>query len=146
MSGPPKPSLSPILTEADLVVRLTTFLRGQGYRVRKEVPNMGQLADVVATKGRWVTFVEAKLTRWQRAIGQCQAHEQVADYICVAIGSERVPSEFLEHAFARGYGIIVYIPASESFRWELQPRVNRQVWPPQRQQWSRLLRGLAYAD
>src|SRR5437763_1397047 len=106
--------------EADLVDRLAHSLKDQGYRVRMEVSNMGQSIDMVATRGRWVTVIEAKLQNWRRALRQCLAHEQVADYICIAIASVTVSDSLAEEARRSGYGIIHYCRGSQEFRWVLK--------------------------
>lgn len=132
-------------TETELVDKLTLFMAAEGYRVRIEVANMGQSADIVATKGRWVTAVEAKLQDWRRALIQCRAHEQVADYICIAIGSANVSDLLLREAEELGYGVIHFDAAQRRFGWVLNPKVNRNVWRPQRQYWSKQMRGIRYA-
>ena len=101
---------------------------------------MGQSADVVALRGRWATVIEAKLKDWRRAIEQCQAHEVIADYVCIAIALVTVPPALVAVSEAKGYGIIHYCPVNATFRWVVAPRRNRRIWAPQRQQWSRSLR------
>src|SRR5262245_19198701 len=124
-------------TEAEMVGSLSAMLRSQGYRVRVEVSNMGQSVDLVATRGSWVTVIEAKLRNWRRALAQCQTHEQVADYICVAIGTAVVAPALLEGAASRGYGVLHYDRKNACFNWILRPRRNRLIWKPQRQHWSK---------
>lgn len=131
--------------ESDLVHYLARSLHADGYRVRVEVSNMGQSADLVATKGRWVTMVEAKLSNWRRAFTQCRAHEQVADFICVAVGSVRIPEALIESAQQLGYGVIHFNRTKQQFDWVLRPRLNRQVWLPQRRHWSRAVKRIGLA-
>ena len=57
---------TPLANEAALVDHVADFLRKRGYRVRLEVPNMGQSMDIAATKGRWLTAVEAKMRDWHQ--------------------------------------------------------------------------------
>lgn len=132
-----------IVSEADLVRELAKVLSRDGYRVRSEVSNMGQSADMVATRGRWVTIIEAKMRDWRRALKQCQGHEQVADFVCVAIASARVANELLHAASARGYGVIHYDGKEHKFGWTLRPRLNRLVWTPQRRYWAQKMKGVA---
>ncbi len=134
-----------VKTELEMVSKLTEFLSLEGYRVRQEVPNMGQSADLVATRGRWVTFIEAKLKDWKRAIQQCRTHEQVADFICVAVASVSVSDSLVQQAQERGYGIIHRDKTSGAFRWVTRPAVNGRVWPPQRQRLRKSMRGIQYA-
>lgn len=128
------------MSETLLVDRLSRFLSDDGYSVRLEVPNMGQSADVVATKNRWVMFVEAKLDNWRRALAQCTAHEQVADFVCVAIGTVSVSDDLKREAAARGYGVIHWSPKGGEFVWVLEPKRNVDVWKPQRERLARDLR------
>ena len=125
---------------------VVSLLRQLGYNVRCEVSNMGQSADIVATRGRWVTFVEAKIAHWRRALEQCVAHEQVADFICVAIASESLADELLAAARERGYGIIHCDLRQKTCQWVTRPRVNHNVWSPERRRWARYLRMIDYAD
>lgn len=130
-------------SEASLVAALADMLRNEGYKVKTEVSNMGQSVDVVAIRGRWVTAIEAKLRNWKKALMQCHSHEQVADYICVAIATSVVPNDLLTHARNYGYGIIHWIPDTGKIAWITRPRLNRRVWMPQRRHWSRAMKGIA---
>jgi len=132
--------------EEALVSLVVSLLNGHGYRVRCEVPNMGQSVDIVATRGRWVTFVEAKIAHWRRALAQCEAHEQVADFICIALASASLSEEFLLIARQRGYGVIHGDLTEDKCKWVERPRINRKVWGPQRQYWARFLRMIDYAE
>jgi hypothetical protein len=125
-----------VSSEAELVNRLVHMLLDDGYRVRTEVSNMGQSVDLVATRGRWVTVVEAKLYNWKRAVEQCRAHEQVADYVCVAVASVSVAQELLVEARRSGYGVIHFDRTSQQFVWAVRPILNRRVWRPQRRRWT----------
>lgn len=127
-----------------LVKCLVRFLKKHGYRVRLEISNMGQSADVVATRGRWVMVVEAKLKDWSRAMRQCQAHEQVADYIAVAVALAAVPPGLDREARELGYGILHFSGKNGTIRWVVRPRLNRRVWAPQRRQWARSLKEVPY--
>jgi hypothetical protein len=130
--------------EENLVDSVVALLSKDGYRIRREVPNMGQSADIVATRGRWVTFIEAKVGHWRRALNQCRAHEQIADYICVAIAAFSLCEEFISTARERGYGIIHCNPARSHCEWVQFPKRNHNIWPPQRQHWSKCLRVVGY--
>jgi len=132
--------------EHTVVSLVLSLLKREGYRLRCEVPNMGQSADIVATRGRWVTFVEAKVAAWQRALDQCTAHEQVADYICVALGSVSVADDLLRMSKRLGYGVIHCNLSEQTARWVLRPRRNNKVWAPQREYWGKLLRMIEYAE
>jgi hypothetical protein len=132
--------------EADMVSSLACMLGEQGYRVRMEVSNMGQSIDVVATRGRWVTVIEVKLQNWRRALAQCRAHEQIADFICIAIGSATVSDALTEEAERAGYGIIHFCRDCQRFRWVRHPSRNKRVWPPQRRHWAQSVKRINYAD
>jgi hypothetical protein len=133
-------------SESDLIRIVADFLRADGYRVRSEVPNMGQSADLVATKNRWLTFVEAKVHDWRRALLQCRAHEPVADFICVAIYMGSVPHRLLEDATRLGYGLIHCSPRESKCSWVRRARLNRCVWPPQRRRVVAAMRDIRYAN
>lgn len=133
-------------SEARVVGGLVRFFTGEGYRVRLEVPNMGQSADVVASRSRWLTFVEAKRHDWRRALRQCQAHQAVADYICVAISLRSVSNALLQEAKDAGYGLIRCDLASQTCEWVLQPSRNTKVWPPQRRRLMAAMKAIDYAD
>ena len=132
------------LTELQIVKAVTGFLEDDGYRVRHEVPNMGQTADMVATKGRWVTLIEAKKNSWRRAIEQCRAHHAVADYICVAIGTASVATELLAVSNHHGYGVIHYDPQTGGCRWVRRPQRNTDVWSAQRRYFATMMRKIAH--
>lgn len=134
----------PRVAEHVFVDHLTTFFRRSGHRVRHEVPNMGQSADLVATRGRWVFFVEAKVKDWRKALEQVMAHRHVADYICVAILQSTPSAVLREHAEREGYGLIGCSPAGMKCRWILKPRQNREVWGPQRRHLASALRRIQH--
>ena len=124
---------------------LTKFLTRAGYRVWHEVPNMGQSADVVAKRGKFLTFVEAKLADWRRALEQCRAHHHVADYICIAITGQKVSEELMQEAANRGYGVIHFDRSQHSYRWLRRPDRNTGYWPPQRRRLDEVLKDIGYA-
>jgi len=131
--------------EAELVDALVCFLGNSGYRVQTEVPNMGQTADIVAVRNRWITFVEAKTKDWRSALKQCEAHEQVADFICVAIGTRSISDALIASIVETRYGLIHYNRRSVSCEWIVQPKVNRKVWKPQRDRLVKAMRGSNHA-
>jgi len=132
--------------ESVFVRELSASLRKQGFHVRTEVSNMGQSADLVATRGRWVTIIEAKLGDWKRAIAQCRAHEHIADYICIALGSVSVSDRLRDTASELGYGVIHYNRSVKRFDWVLRPKLNRAVWRPQRKYWANMVRKQNYGN
>ena len=133
-----------INSEADLVAHLVEFLSATGYRVRVEVPNLGQSADIVGTKNRWVTFFEAKMKDWRRAIQQCRAHENVADYVCIALAMKSVPARLAEELRSSGYGLIIVNTDDLSCHWHTIPRRNHRIWQPQRRRLAATLKGIDY--
>lgn len=128
------------MSELELVTKLVKKLKREGFRVATEVSNMGQSADIVATRGRWVTLVEVKRNNWPRALQQCRAHEQVADFICIAIALASIPQKLEQDAVASGYGLLHYQQINGRFEWVVRPRLNKSVWRPQRRHWSRARR------
>jgi len=137
----PEPSIA---CESDVVRAVTQFLSDSGYRVRAEVPNMGQSADLVATRGRWVTFIEAKMKDWRRALDQCRALEHVADFICLAVRCDSPSETLLKAVRDSGYGLIGVSPGAGDVRWHHPPALNRRVWPPQRRALSGNLREIRH--
>ena len=131
--------------ENEVVRQVTNLLMAEDYRVRHEVPNMGQSADIVATKGSWVTFIEAKVRDWRRALQQCVAHKQVADFICIAVAMESVSDALVVEIETRGYGLILCYPNNGRCEWIKPPRRNENVWRPQRQRLVSLMRKIEYA-
>lgn len=134
-----------IRSEDELVVILSKTLEEEGYRIRLEVANLRRSADLVATRGRWVTFVEAKLKDWRRGLRQCRCHEQVADYICLAVAVRKIPSELLIEAEDRGYGILQYDSVEGHFSWIRHPSANQNIWRPQRRYWSKQFKRMKHA-
>ncbi len=131
-------------SEHELVRRVTEFLTQDGYRVRLEVPTLGQSADILATRGRWMTLVEVKTSDWQRALEQCRAHELVADFVCVAIGTASAPEGLRNAALELGYGVIHCRRESSDCWWDMRPRLNRGVWRPQRERLTSVMRKIGY--
>jgi hypothetical protein len=130
--------------ESELVEDLTHFLLGQGYKIRTEVPSLGQSADVVATRGRWVTFIEVKVKDWQRAFQQCNAHSLVADYICIALGTKNISEAVRQGAIDRGIGLI-HISTNRQCAWVVRPTLNVTIWKPQRKRLSQSMRDVQHA-
>jgi hypothetical protein len=113
------------------------FRRRSGYRISREVPNMGQSIDIVASYRHCVVAIEVKRSDWQRALSQCSAHRAVADFICIAIGTKTVPGKLQEEAERLKYGIIHCPPDQTDCVWAVRPRKNPRVWKPQREVLSR---------
>ncbi len=133
-------------SESELIARLTEFLREEGYRVRYEVPNLGQSADMVATRGRWITVIEAKMRNWGRGLEQCVAHSHVADFVCIAIATESIAASLDIRAANSGIGII-HCPASTGqCRWARRPARNSRVWRPERLRFSHNLQRVSHVD
>lgn len=135
----------PLTKEHQLVSKLIEFLKSENYRVRLEVPNLGQSVDLVATRGRWVTLIEVKIHDWRTAIKQCRAHEHVADFICIAVGTNTVSETACREVENLGYGLIHYT-GNGQFSWILQPERNRLLWKPQRGKLSLALREIEYEN
>lgn len=131
-------------TENDLVDLLVDFLSRNGYKVRLEVPNMGQCADLVGTRNRWVTFFEAKTRDWPRALEQCKAHESVADYVCLAVAMKSVPERLERELHETGYGLVVCNMEHNQCEWLVQPRRNESVWRPQRKRLAAAMKRIAH--
>jgi len=115
-----------------IVKRIETFLRKNDYSTIIEVPNMGQSVDIVAQKGRWLSFIEVKLSNWSRALIQSQRHELVADFIIIAVASKSVSMGLMIAAEEKGYGVIHFNRESNRCTIAIKPRLNKKSWPPQK--------------
>lgn len=140
-----KSNCKKVNSENELLLLLVDFLKNRGYKIRVEVPNMGQSADIVATRGRWVTCIEAKINNWERAIEQCKAHETVGDFIYIAIASVTPPENLLSKANRLGYGIIHCNPYSGKCSIVLKAKNNSKIWMPQREIFVEKMKEINYA-
>lgn len=122
-----------IRNELEMVSTIMDYFREKKFIVWKEVPNMGQSADIVALKNHRYIFIEAKMKNWERAIEQCKAHELVADYIYIAIATENVSDNFNQKANSLGYGIIHINKKNKQFNISLRAKMNEKTWDPQRE-------------
>lgn len=138
-------SRAPVRSEEYVVQRVVEFLRDAKYRVVCEVPSMGQSIDIVATKGRWLTCIEVKLSDWKRGLMQCRAHRVVADYVVLVVASARAPTlPLVEEATARRLGIIHFNRSTDSCDWTLKPKRIKELWLPQRRVLSSMVRELGH--
>lgn len=127
------------VAEADIVDRVAAFISSGGGEVFREVASLGQSADLVWTMDDELTFVEVKVNAIKRAIEQCRAHELVADYVCVAVGTKNVRADNLDSLRERGYGLISCV--GEDCRWVLRPKRMDRNWPPARQRVMARMKG-----
>jgi hypothetical protein len=113
------------------------FGRRSGYRIVREVPNMGQSVDIVAAYRNCLVAIEVKRSDWQRALNQCSAHRAVADFICIAIGTKTVSAALQKEATRLNYGIIHCPPGENLCTWAARPKKNPRVWKPQQDLFKR---------
>ena len=132
--------------ENEFVNILVQYLVSEKFKVWQEVPNMGQSADLVASKEERLIFIEAKLKNWERAIQQCKAHELVADYIYIAIATKKVSPNFKNKAEKLGYGIIHFDNDEQRCNLTLKAKENNRVWKPQRAILKTNLKRICYAS
>ncbi len=71
--------------ESDLHEPVATWLRGEGFDVRMEVPILGRRADLVGSRGTTVAAIEMKMHRWGEALRQAIAYQIGADRVWVAM-------------------------------------------------------------
>ena len=131
------------IKEAQLVNELTHYFKSEKYKVRREVPNFCQSVDLVLTRGRWLTLIEVKVHDWRKAIYQCRAHEQVADYVCIVIATLNVSYCAMNEIKSRGYGLLHRQHTGEII-WVLKPKRNSIHWKPLRRKFSTTLREIDY--
>ena len=121
------------VSEFEMVTAIVQFLKKDKYEVFIEVPSMGQSVDIVAKRGRYLSFIEAKIVSWKRGLEQCNPHQIVADYVYIAIATKKISDTLYNQAKDLGYGIIHYDIKTESVDSILKPKLNKHIWPPQRQ-------------
>lgn len=121
--------------EYDLVQKVVSFLSNDGYNVFLEIPTLGRSADIIAKKNRWITAIEAKMYDSKKVIEQCQVHDLLADFICIAWGGGKVNKKIQELANKKGYGIIIYNRDRNACEWFKHPKYNKNIWKPQRRKW-----------
>ena len=100
--------------------------------IKKEVPTMGQRADLVAKIDDLIIVIEAKINHKKKVLEQCIAHYLVADYICIAWGAKNVPDSLKEKSEELGYGIIHCPSLDSQCRWDTMPVLNENFWEPQK--------------
>lgn len=120
-------------TELEVVGILNSFLTSAGFQTKEEVSSMGQSIDLVGKKNRWVYAFEAKRDNWKKGLSQCRAHELVADYICLVMGSPRISLALMKEIEQLGYGLLWCKPDTKTCEWIYQPKINKKVWKPQKQ-------------
>ncbi|MFT0139872.1 hypothetical protein [Alloalcanivorax xenomutans] len=132
------------MSEEKLVNLVSQRLSEDGFAVQHEVPSMGKSIDIVAQKAGKIWAVEAKIGNWRRAVGQCRAHECVADYICVAVDKLPLQSKIIEELSLLGYGLLT-LDCDQRLRWVLMPKENDLVWGPQKEKLEANMEGIGYA-
>jgi hypothetical protein len=120
------------VSEAYMVMAIVEYLKKDNYEVFVEVPSMGQSVDIVAKKGKYLSFIEAKIVSWKRGLQQCDPHQIVADYVYIAIATKKISNALYSEAKNLGYGIIHYDIQTDSVDSILKPKLNKSIWIPQR--------------
>lgn len=129
-----------------MVKSLAIYFNSQGYKVKLEVSNMEQSIDMVVQKPleTLVIAIEAKLNNWKCAIQQCKAHTLVCDYIVIALALKKVPLKLLSILNEKGWGLIMYNSINDSWKWEIKPQKNNNIWKPQRKKFLNKLQEIEY--
>lgn len=127
-------------SENCLILKIAEFLGMDGYKVRLEVPNSGQSADLVAEKNNCILIIEGKLKNWKRALAQCKTHENVADFVSIAWGGKGISIELVNEAKKRGYGILHCSGQDGICGWSVLPQKNKHIWCAQREHWEKFLK------
>ena len=135
-----------IANETELVSKVVSFLKNEGYVVCLEVPTLGRVGDIIAQKNRWITAIEAKMYDSKKVIEQCRVYTLLADFICIAWGGLTVNKMVYSVAVEKGYGIIVYNRTKRECEWFLIPKYNTRIWKPQRKLWIEKIREVKYAS
>ncbi|OEC32726.1 hypothetical protein A7D25_22615 [Pseudomonas sp. 21C1] len=119
--------------ETEVVEVLRNFLIDKGFETTEEVSSMGQSIDLVGKKSCRIYAFEAKRDNWKRGLAQCKAHELIADYVCLAMGSKSIPTKLVQEVESLGYGLVWCNPEDSSCQWVHEPKINKNIWPPQKQ-------------
>ena len=135
-----------INNEKDLVNKVTSFLKNEGYNIYLEVPTLGRSGDIIAQKNRWITGIEAKMYDSKTVLEQCKVYTLLADFICIARGGLTVNEVVYSTSLERGYGIIIYNRNEEKCEWYLLPKYNTNIWKPQRQLWIEKIKEVKNAN
>lgn len=85
----------PRVAEASLRAPVRAHLEGQGYRVWI-APDGRDFLDVVARQGPTVGLVELKVADWRRVRAQGVARRALADWVAVAVPSERTARRLVD--------------------------------------------------
>jgi len=133
-----------VLSEEKLVCSVIDYFAEKGYRVRREISNMGQSIDIVATKNNCITAIEVKRSNWRRALEQCKAHELVADYIILALSIKKIPPELKNYTEKKGWGLLIYESEKNLWKMNFTPKKNDNFWMPQRIHFSNDLMKVDY--
>lgn len=74
-------------TEAELVNIIKDHFKSCGYCVSTEVPMFSKKIDIVCfnSKSNEVTAIEAKLTKWQKALQQALTYRTCSDFSYIAV-------------------------------------------------------------
>jgi|GEM_PF-5672588 len=107
-----------------------TKLKFEEVSIYLEVPSLGQSVDMVYAYNNELTFVEAKLNDWKKALQQCRNHTLVADFIYILIATKKINKELLDTATSFGIGVLHY--RDGNFFEVLEAKKNSQAWEPQR--------------
>ncbi len=134
------------MNENDFVKNIIVFLREYDFKVKTEIPNMGQSIDIVAYKGKWLTAIEVKMHDWRRAINQCETHELIVDFIYIAIATKSISEKLKDFASERGYGILHYNNNNHKKNIDLvlKARINKNFYKPQRDIFTKKMRAICY--
>lgn len=136
-----------VKSEIDVVKSTLSFLQIEPGIIKTEVPNLGQVVDIVKITPKEEVFcIEAKIDNWSKAIKQCLAHEIVADYIYIAVATVSISDKLYQVAKERGYGIIHCNPYTLKSQFVLQARKNKKFWQPQRTHFLKIFEGINYVN
>lgn len=117
------------IAEKAVVKQLVEQLIDKDTRIFLEVPSLGQSVDVAWISGEEITFIEAKVNDWRRALKQCEKHFLVADYIWIAVAMKTVNEALLDQARTLGIGVMHY---KDGLVLKcLDAKKNEKIWRPQ---------------
>jgi hypothetical protein len=119
-------------SESDLVDVVEVFLKGLGYSVGREVPNLGRYMDLAAVSGSEILAVEAKLRNWRVGIEQLRTHGHACDMRALAIDASFGCRALLSEAQTRNIGVLYVHRTPEVVEVKEPWSRSTDFWKPQR--------------
>lgn len=106
-------------SEAELVEHIYCGLLRSNAKVRKEVPILGNYADIVLKQGDTIIAIECKLSNWKRALKQSLHHRGFVNLAYVCMPSRQL-SEQMRNEFAHSQVGLIFPSFSTDWPWRVE--------------------------